>query len=218
MISKKWLVQITESSIDNLLKTFTRMPYFFYTENDLHTCLYHEIFNNLPLEEWRCTTKVGKSSILLHKEYPTKMRYAAKTLEENAPRGTRGHFDLSIWNPENARERLFRVDHSADFMREQQTFIAIEFNLTERSASLKDAVHHFRWDLMKLGPNNEVEHGYQLVFVRDWLYGKRFLQEVRDHATKAYNTAVLYIEKGKEGTSARTLAAKPFFGYQSAFK
>jgi hypothetical protein len=37
MISKKWLVQITESSIDNLIKTFKKIPYFSYTENDLHT-------------------------------------------------------------------------------------------------------------------------------------------------------------------------------------
>jgi hypothetical protein len=56
--------------------------------------------SRLPLEEWRCTTKDCKSSILLHEEYPTKERYNAKSLKENVPRGSRGHFDICIWNPE----------------------------------------------------------------------------------------------------------------------
>jgi len=59
MISKNRLVQITESSIDNLVKTFVKMPYFFYNEDDLHTCLYHEIYSKVPLMEWQCTTEEG---------------------------------------------------------------------------------------------------------------------------------------------------------------
>ena len=82
MVSEERLVQITESSIDNLIERFKKTPYFFYTENDLHTCLYHEIFSRLSFEEWLCRTGDDKTSILLHKEYPTKARYVARTTEE----------------------------------------------------------------------------------------------------------------------------------------
>lgn len=129
-------------------------PYFFYTENDLHCHLYHEIYCKLPIEKWQCTTRDGRSSILLHKEYPTKERYSAKELRENVPKGACGHFDLSIWNPEKTREKFFRVRRSVDFNREQHTFIAIEFDLIEENDSLNQAIHHFKWDLLKLRSEN----------------------------------------------------------------
>jgi hypothetical protein len=82
LVEKEKLVQITESAIDNLIMAFKATPYFFYTESDLHCYLYGEILNKLPLEDWECKTKDGKSSILLHKEYPTKERYSAKALKK----------------------------------------------------------------------------------------------------------------------------------------
>ena len=92
---------------------------------------------------------------------------------------------MCIWNPEKTRERDFRAQ-GTNFEDEQQTSIAIEFDMIERNDSLKDALHHFRWDLLKL-KDNEVENGYQLVFVRDWRHKESFVREVRSEALEALN-------------------------------
>ena len=67
MATKDQLVKVVEASIDDLLSKFRDYPYFFYTENDLHTYLYFEIFRRLPQKEWVCKIQDWKSSILLHK-------------------------------------------------------------------------------------------------------------------------------------------------------
>ena len=95
-------------------------------------------------------------------------------------KGSRGHIDLTIWNPEKTEERLFRVAYKDRFENEQQTFIGIELDMIEGSESLKSAIHHFKWDLLKLrSKKNEIDHGYSLVFVRDWQYSEKFLLEVK---------------------------------------
>jgi len=173
MVTEEQLVQITESSIDDIITAFKVTPYFFYTENDLHCYLYTQLLNKLLMEGCFCKTADGKNSVLLHKEYPTKERYSRKALKEGLERGSRGHFDLSIWNPTKTEEKLFRVKRSTEFKREQQTFIAIEFDLVEGNDNLDQALHHLQWDLLKLrSKKNEVEHGYLLVFVRDWARAK----------------------------------------------
>lgn len=203
MIDKRKLVEITESAIDELIKTFRGNPYFFYTENDLHCFLYNEIFNKLPVEDWQCRTSDGKTSILLHKEYPTKARYVAKNLEKVTSRGARGHFDLSIWDPEETKNRRFRVGDSTDFENEQHTFIAVEFDLVEGNKPFEQAMHHFKWDLLKLtSEENQVEHGYSLVFIRDWVNKDEFIAKARNEAAKAENVVSLYVEKDTIGVYA----------------
>jgi len=219
LVEKEKLGQITESAIDNLIMAFKATPYFFYTESDLHCYLYGEILNKLPLEDWECKTKDGKSSILLHKEYPTKERYSAKALKKGFSKGARGHFDLSIWNPEETSNRLFRVVSSTDFQEEQHIFIAIELDMIERNEMMEQAMHHFKWDLLKLrSRKNEVEHGYQLVFVRDWINRGNFAERARNEARKAQDTTVLYIEKEKGIVRAGTLTSRLFLNYDPIFK
>lgn len=216
MVSKEWLVQMTESSIDNLIGRFKKTPYFFYTENDLHAYLYHEIFSRLPFEEWLCKTSDGKTSVLLHKEYPTKARYVARIPEEVRSGGARGHFDLCIWNPEETEDRLLRIVGSTDFEDEQHTFIAIELDMIEGNKAAEQALHHLKWDLLKLSGNkNQVEHGYSLIFVRDWQNKDKFVTEASKEALKTLNTAVLYIEKDKDTICAGTLSPKRFLKYES---
>ena len=217
MVTKDQLQKIVEASIDDLLSTFKDYPYFFYTENDLHTYLYFEIFRRLPQKEWICKTRDGKSSILLHKEYPTKERYSAKLLKENVPKGSRGHIDLTLWNPEKTEERLFRVTHKDSFESEQQTFIAIELDMIEGSESLTSAIHHFKWDLLKLrSKKNEIEHGYSLMFVRDWLHSEKFLSEVKK-LPQDNKTTVLYSESIGEKTFVGMLTQKPFLNYEKLY-
>jgi hypothetical protein len=198
---------------------FKATPYFFYTESDLHCYLYSEILNKLSLEDWQCKTKDGKSSILLHKEYPTEERYSEKTLKEKVPKGARGHFDLSIWDPEETKERLFRAARSKDFENEQHTFIAIEFDLIEGNDSLDQTVHHFKWDLLKLrSTKNRVEHGYALVFVRDWTRRDNFLQEIKQEVANEQRIAVLYAEKKGNDRIVGRLSKKPFLKCELLFK
>jgi hypothetical protein len=219
LIKEKKLVQIVESAIGNLIMTFKKSPYLFYTENDLHCYLYSEILNKLPLEEWQCKTKDGKSTILLHKEYPTKERYSAKALKEKVPKGARGHFDLSIWNPEQTEERLFRAALTKDFESEQHTFIAIEFDMIEGNDSLDQATHHFKWDLLKLrSDKNEIEHGYALAFVRDWAHRDNFLEEIKKEVAKEQRITVLYAEKKGNDRIIGRLSKKQFLNYELPFK
>jgi len=219
MVSKEQLVRVTESAIDKLLVTFKEIPYFFYTEHDIHCYVYNEISSSLSLKELRCTTKDERQSILLHKEYPTKTRYKAETLEENVKRGKRGHFDLCIWNPDLTKERRFRVNRSTDFQEEQHTFIAVEFDLVEGSASLADAKHHFKWDIMKLkGRENKVEHGYAFVFVRDWVHRDRFLEWAGREIAEEDKLTIVYAEKKNNQTIIGTLSKRPFSNYKPLFR
>jgi hypothetical protein len=216
MVEKEQLVHVTEMAIDCLIRTFRNNPYFFYTENDLHCYLHDEIVSRLPIVDWQCLTKDYKRSVLLHKEYPTKERYDA-SIPKRTTNGKRGHFDLCIWNPEKTKERMFRTT-STHFEEEQQTFIAVELDLIEGDESLKQAVHHVKWDLLKLkGKNNEVEHGYSLLFVRDWVHRDKFLKAVMSEVKNERNIVVLFAEKNGDSTIVKTLSQEPFLSYENLF-
>lgn len=95
---------------------------------------------------------------MLHKEYPTLAKYqrqAEKKLKHDPHARRRGHFDISIWNPENIRHR----EH-----RKQKVLIAAELALNECGSQ---SVHTTN-DLTKLKNfENKVKYGYLLFFVRD---------------------------------------------------
>ena len=192
----------------------------FYAENDLHAFLYRDILDRLPMKEWQCKTADGKLSLLLHEEYPTKERYSEKQLKENVSKRKRGHFDLCIWNPENTHSRRFRVTQSTKFEEEQQTYIAVEFDLVEHSDSLEQTIHHLKWDLMKLkSTKNEVEYGYSLVFVRHWIHKEEFLKRVETETARENKVAILYVEKTRDQEATiRTLSQRRFLNYKSLFK
>lgn len=218
MLTKKQLVRITASAIEDLIEAFKATPYLFYTENDLHCYLYTQILSKLPIEKWICKTVDGKESILLHKEYPTKERYSRDELKEGLKKGSRGHFDLTIWDPEKTKERLFRVRQSTDFEREQHSFIAIEFDLIERNDNLDQAIHHLKWDLLKLrSTKNEIEHGYSLVFVRDWAYRDEFLKKIKGEVAYEKEIVTLYVDRYANQTRVGTLSRKSFLDYECLF-
>jgi hypothetical protein len=109
---------------------------------------------------------------------------------------------------------LFRAKLSKDIKREQQTFIAIEFNLIEGNASLAQAIHHTRWDLLKLRKQtNEVKHGYVLFFVREWIHRDEFLRKLKK-VQEQPEAIVLYIENSKGYKTMNTLFQKPFLNYE----
>ena len=212
MLSK--LVSIVESSIKSLVDTFLKTPYHFYTESDLHCFLYHQLYRKMKAEGFGTyKTFDRRTSILLHKEYPTKERYSRKRLAIN-PKGKRGHFDLCVWNPNTIGDRLFRAWRTVDILKEQHTFVAIEFDLVERNNGFWDAMHHLQWDFMKLADReNGVEYGYLLVFVRDWVHRDLFLQKIPEYIRSDDFVAVLFIESSRDKKLAHVLSKRAFLEY-----
>ena len=92
-----WLFEEVGSAIRALIEKFIEMPYFFYSEQDMHAYLYHKLISG-KLGEFFVETRFGDKSVLLHKEYPTLRIYPRRR------RGRRGHFDLAIIDPEYASE------------------------------------------------------------------------------------------------------------------
>ncbi len=190
------LLKLVESSIYDLTKAFFSNPYLFYTENDLHCYLYKLLLKGLEeAGHGLYETVDGKLSILLHKEYPTKERYSRELLKEKS-NGSRGHFDLTLWNPENVSKRLFRSRNSKEISNEQQTLFALELLLVEgkHESTLTDAITHTKWDILKLG-ENEVNHGYILIFARDWSFREDFLKRIKEMKIPS-NTSFVYVENG----------------------
>tara|TARA_B100000315_G_scaffold179822_1_gene168611 strand:+ start:77 stop:727 length:651 start_codon:yes stop_codon:yes gene_type:complete len=195
--------QLVKESIDELAAHFLKNPYFFYTENDLHCHLFNIIFKKFESHELNkpIETSDGKSSILLHKEYPTKAQYrrneAGKLQKvEKGRKGRRGHFDLSVWNPDLVNKKLFR---SKGGKGEQETFIAIELALVENNYQAKDALIHTKNDLLKLSDSeNNVEYGFMLFFVREWDNRDEFKLIAKKQLTLKEKPTSYYIETKKE--------------------
>ena len=92
-----WIFEEVTSAIRVLVEKFIEMPYFFYSEQDMHAYLYHKLISG-KLGEFFVETHFGDRSVLLHKEYPTLQIYPGRR------GGRRGHFDLAIIDPEYASE------------------------------------------------------------------------------------------------------------------
>lgn len=183
-----------ETCINNLIKTFIATPYLFYTENDLHCYLYKLLSERLENAGYGLYKTLDKKlSTLLHKEYPTKKKYSRDFLIED-PKGGRGHFDLCIWNPETVSERFFRSRRPKEISKEQQTYFAIEFLLVEGTdeSTLKRAIDHTSWDMLKL-KDNEVKSGYILLFAREWGFGEDFLNKIKEQKIPS-NITLVFVE------------------------
>lgn len=188
--SEQELVQGFESAIKNLVQRFRNHPYAFYTESDLHCYLYHRLYK--PPFNGLYRTQEGHDTILLHKEYPTIARYQRQTDRtlKNDPQGRRrGHFDISVWNPNYI---------NANAHRQQKVLCAAEVALNECGTN---SVHTLN-DATKLADvDNEIKFGYLLYFVRDEpLYRKnetKIRAELDDAATRV-KVVFARVEKGKK--------------------
>ncbi len=63
---------------------------------------------------------------------------------------------------------------------------------------------------------NEIEHGYSLVFARDWLHSERFLSETKK-LPYDNKTTVIYAESSEEKRLIETLSQKPFLRLKKLF-
>jgi len=188
------LLNISETCISELTCTFFSVPYMFYTENDLHCYLYKLLSELLEDAGYGLYETLDKKlSTLLHKEYPTKKKYSRDFLIED-PKGSRGHFDLCIWNPKTVSERFFRSGRRKETYKGQQTYFAFELILVEgpHESTLKHAINHTIWDMLKL-KDNEVKYGYILFFARDWSFREDFLKEIKEQKIPS-NITLVYAE------------------------
>ena len=65
-----WFFEEVGSGVRALVERFIEMPYFFYSEQDMHAYLYHKLISG-KFGEFFLETHFGDKSVLLHKEYPT---------------------------------------------------------------------------------------------------------------------------------------------------
>jgi len=132
------------------------MPYFFYSEQDMHAYLYHKLISG-KLGEFFVETHFGDKSVLLHREYPTLRIY---------PGGRRGHFDLAIIDPKYASESHWRIQVREPPYSRHRLKAAFEFGLNAIGTTRLNLTH-FRKDMERLtNAENKVERGYLLFFVR----------------------------------------------------
>lgn len=199
------LLRIVETCINDLTETFFSTPYLFYTENDLHCHFYKLLSERLEDAGYGLYETLDKKfSTLLHKEYPTKKRYSRKLIEEKS-NGSRGHFDLCMWNPQEVGKRLFRSGNSKEISNEQQTYFAFELLLVEGTdkSTLKHAINHSLWDMLKL-KDNEVSYGYILLFARDWSFREAFLKNINKQKIPSH-VALAYVENSDGHTFVERL-------------
>ncbi len=153
----KRIVQQFEAAIRSLIRRFRNHPYAFYTETDMHCYLYHRLYAG-GIVNGLYRTAEDRDTILLHKEYPTVARYTRQsdgTLRNDPSGRRRGHFDICVWDPRCVADYPHRG---------QRVLCAAELALNECGAN---SVHTLN-DLTKLAdPDNQVERGYLLFFVRD---------------------------------------------------
>ncbi len=211
------VISVIETGIVKLVDAFLARPYAFYTESDLHCFLYHNLYS-LGLDR-ACRCKMdGRlvESVLLHKEYPTKGRYtrrrhAKSTVEE---RGSRGHFDISIWDHTLTENRKFRASGGKG---EQRTLAAVEVSLNEHHKSFR---WHVYWDLLKLkDPKNEVQRGIILFFVRDYQYRRTgfdkegFVRALHEMFGNENRVPIVYVEKQGAKERKGTISKASFHDY-----
>ena len=191
-----------EESISKTVDDFLESPYSYYSENDLHCQLYLNMCNLGLNQKCLVNTPLGlASSTILHKEYPTKGRYKRNNNGPSAKieTGSRGHFDLSLWDPEHSAKRLIS---SPGGIGEQRTIGAVELSLNEHHERFK---WHALWDHMKLSdPANEIEKGVILFFVRDYPYESTgfprdgFIKTLSENFKDKDGVSLIYVERYKE--------------------
>ena len=195
-----WIFEEVSSAIRVLVKKFIEMPYFFYSEQDMHAYLYHKLISG-KLGEFFVETHFGDKSVLLHREYPTLRIYPEPR------RGRRGHFDLAIIDPKHASESHWRMQVKEPAYSRHRLKAAFEFGLNAIGTTRLDLTH-FRKDLERLtNAENKVERGYLLFFVRrqDYLPNSGLLpmidylpeklgHEYEQNRGRASNLVVLYAE------------------------
>lgn len=213
--SKDLILKAVESSINELTTHFVNNSYYFFTDSDIKCHLFNLIFQKFELSGLNKALKTAdeRSSILLHKEYPTKGRYMKNKKSgqlQRVERGSKGYFDLCVWDPDLVNKRKFRAESESQ---EQEIKIAIEIALAENDYQAQTALNHTKRDLLKLSdPYNKVEYGVMLFFARNWENRDEFKKLAKEQLILKEKPKTLYIEisdNSKIKESFNDLITKP---------
>jgi len=193
---RDWIFEEVRSGIKDLVDRFMDMPYFFYSEQDMHAYLYHKLISG-RLGEFLVETSTGDRTVLLHREYPTLNTYGK----------ARGHFDLAVIDPADMSSSHWRTQVREPRYARHRLKVAVEFGLNAIGTTKLDLTH-FKKDLKRLtDPENKVERGYLLFFVRrqDFLPSSGMLpmidklpemlrRETEGNRDRSNNLVVVYAE------------------------
>ena len=169
--------------LERLGRKFTRYPYLFYTEADMHCYLYYLLYAGRTFKGL-VETVDGERMILLHKELPTIGRYIrdSQGLLVPSQKGARGHFDIAIIN--GPQSKTYDLKH-------QKALIAVELGLDED-------IKHFKNDLAKLtDPRNDVNQGFIAHFARDKTISADELLAMKDVLTANPQVRSLVIDRSE---------------------
>lgn len=200
-----WIFQEVGSAIKDLVERFFSEPFFFYTEQDMHAYLYHELITG-RLGTERAVTSLGDTTVLVHREYPTLNKYPSES-----GKATRGHFDLAVIDPAEASKSHWR--RQQPLYATHKPKVAVEIGLNEIGTT-KFNLAHYNKDFTRLtDPENSVERGYLLFFVRreDFLNNSGMhpvineipsilSQMCEQEQDRTGNLVVVYAECKKSGT------------------
>lgn len=133
---------------------------------------------------------------------------------EKVEKGSRGHLDISVWDPDQTDRRYFRKSGGVG---EQRTIAAVEMRLNEHHGRFQ---WHVYWDLLKLtDPENEIEMGIVLFFVRDYLYTSKFpsdgfLKKLNEMFGSETSAHIIYAESSSRNKSVWMISDTLFRDYR----
>ncbi len=158
-MEKDEIVKCVDDSIKKLIQVFCEKPYFFYTENDMHCCLYQLIYKNMngkgnwyTIINGKKKETLKKDTLPVHKEYPTIKLYTKNK------KPTRKHFDIVIFR-EGYINFAFKNSKTSNSS-PTEPFIAIQIGLDCNSKHLEND-----WKSLK-EVQNCVKYRYLLHFDR----------------------------------------------------
>lgn len=174
-MEKEEIVQCVNESIRKLIRVFCKDPYFFYTENDLHCCLFRLIYDKIK--------DINEDWLPIHKDYPTIAFYkdGEKITKEDYQSGTRirrKYFDIVVFQ-EKCDFCGFKNNRNRSNSEPCKPFIAIQIGLDTLDDHLKD-------DWGSLNDADYVEYKYILHFDRKKHY-KENIKLIKDKVNQLIN-------------------------------
>jgi hypothetical protein len=198
-----------KSSISTLINKFREHPDIFFTEPDLHSYLYHNLYTT-KLESKTLDCKITNC---VHREYPTNFRYSKDTMEEYGldKRGKRGNSDLVVLNSDFIEKNTLhsvasrhlsdveeRSKNEADYRKEVHSVIEMKYVTTNSKSYLDEVIN----DNQKLlyGLKYQDFNAYNLVFCNVDYHHKSELEKLVKTTCKkiACKLIITYYKNGEK--------------------
>jgi hypothetical protein len=216
-------------AINSTINKFREHPYYFFTESDIVSYLYHRLYSTNHEE----LTQDGKRIYLVHREYPTNFRYKKSELLNGnfkepyllgERKGYRGNYDLAILDPtfikkanseedivnKNVRLLEIRTENNKHFQNSKELLFALEFKYVINNS--KNFVNEVKMDNKKLFFAKEyggAEEAINLVFCNTkYHYIDDLKKEVQNANDKILSIFIQSYFDGKKKETPRPLTNK----------